>query len=52
LTIIKSIVNGTQKVVDAVKSGKVKFIGDIKELENFVGMFDPLFVYAEEAKPE
>jgi alkyl sulfatase BDS1-like metallo-beta-lactamase superfamily hydrolase len=48
----KSIVNGTHKVVDAVRAGKVKFEGNIKDLENFVAMFDPLFVYKKEAKPQ
>lgn len=48
----KSIVNGTQKVVDAVKAGKVKLVGDEKDLENFVAMFDPLFVNASVGKPD
>jgi hypothetical protein len=47
----KSIVNGTQKVVDALKAGNVKFEGNIQDLENFVALFDSLFVYKDEAKP-
>ncbi len=47
----KSLVNGSQKVVDVVKAGKAKFEGNIKDLEKFVAIFDPLFVYKEEARP-
>ena len=48
----KSIVNGTQKVVDAVNAGNVKFEGNIQDLENFVAIFDPLFLYQETTKYE
>jgi alkyl sulfatase BDS1-like metallo-beta-lactamase superfamily hydrolase len=47
----KSLVNGSQKVVDVVKTGKANFEGIIDDLEKFIAVFDPLFVYKEEAKP-
>jgi alkyl sulfatase BDS1-like metallo-beta-lactamase superfamily hydrolase len=48
----KSIVNGTQKVMDAVEAGTVKLVGNEADLENFVAMFDPLVVVAPVAKAE
>ncbi|MGE3858915.1 MAG: alkyl sulfatase dimerization domain-containing protein [Nitrososphaeraceae archaeon] len=48
----KSIVNGTQSIVNAVKSGNVKFEGNIKDLESFVSLFDPLLMYKETTKYE
>jgi alkyl sulfatase BDS1-like metallo-beta-lactamase superfamily hydrolase len=47
----KSLVNGAQKVVDVIKAGKANFEGIINDLEKFTAVFDPLFVYNEEAKP-
>jgi len=41
----KSIVNGTNKVVDLVNDGRVKFQGNVTDLEKFVSLFDPLFAY-------
>jgi hypothetical protein len=37
----KSIVNGTQTVVDAVNGENMKFTRNIRGLEDFVAMFDP-----------
>jgi alkyl sulfatase BDS1-like metallo-beta-lactamase superfamily hydrolase len=48
----KSIVKGTQSVADAVNSGNVKFDGNIKDLESFVSLFDPLLLYEESTKYE
>jgi alkyl sulfatase BDS1-like metallo-beta-lactamase superfamily hydrolase len=48
----KSIVNGTQNIVDAVNSGNVKLEGNIKDLESFVSIFDPLLLYKESTKYE
>ncbi|HSF50070.1 MAG TPA: hypothetical protein VLA74_04845 [Nitrososphaeraceae archaeon] len=38
------VVNGTQNVVQAVKSGSVMLDGDIKD-ESFVSLFDLLILY-------
>ena len=32
-------------IVQAVKSGSIMLDGDIKDLEDFVSLFDPLLVY-------
>jgi alkyl sulfatase BDS1-like metallo-beta-lactamase superfamily hydrolase len=47
----KSLVNGSQKVVDVVKTGKANFEGNINDLEMFIAIFDPLFVYEKEHWP-
>jgi linear primary-alkylsulfatase len=47
----KSLVNGSQKVVDVVKTGKANFEGNINDLEMFIAILDPLFVYEKEHWP-
>lgn len=42
LDAFKSIVNGIQTIVDFVRTGRAKFEGNIKDLEKFVAIFDPL----------
>ena len=48
----KSIVNGTNKVLDLVDSGNVKFEGNVADLEKFVSLFEPLLLYKETTKYE
>ena len=47
--IYKLVVNGTQNVVQAVKSGSVMLDCD-KNLDSFVSLFDPLLLYKRTTK--